>query len=501
MPGGRWDPVGVRDAVRSAFADLPPDLLLTDEDLLASYAADECPVQQLAGDTAHDAGHHGPPALVLLPRTTEDVAAIMRAAYAHDVPVVTRGAGSGLSGAAAARTDGAVLSTRRMHEICEIDALERVAVVQPGVVTGDLRAAVAEHGLLYPPDPGSVGWSTIGGNVATDAGGMCCVKYGVTGDFVLGLEAVLADGTVVRTGRRTAKGVAGYDLTSLLVGSEGTLAVITEVTLRLVPAPGPAQTLVASFDALTDAGAAVEALTYDGMALSALEIIDRTTLRAVSARTHMDLGDPSALLIAQADDEHADDTIRRASEICAAAGGEVVVSDDQSESEALMEARRQALPALEALGDWVLDDVCVPRGAVVDLLTAVERIAETEGITIGVFGHAGDGNMHPTLIHDAADPESVAAMRRAFDAITRTALDLGGTVTGEHGIGRLKRTWLREELDGGAYAVTAALKRAMDPRNILNPGCVVPEDALDSAVDDSLDGQPHLYANPRRHHA
>ena len=489
---------GVREELRAVFAHLPADVRVVDDDLLASYAADECSPKHLAAVAPGETEHSGVPALVLLPRTTEDVVAIMRAAYAHDVPVVTRGAGSGLNGAATARTDGVVLSTRRMDRVLEVDPLERLAVAQPGVVTGDLREQVAAQGLFYPPDPGSVGWSTIGGNVATNAGGMCCVKYGVTGDFVIGLEAVLADGTVMRTGRRTVKGVAGYDLTSLLVGSEGTLAVITEVTVRLVPAPAPPQTLVASFETLAAAGEAVEALVHDGVVLSMLEVLDRTTLRAVTARTRMDLGDPAALLIAQADDADARTTLARAGALCEKSGAEVVVSDDSSESEALMEARRQALPALEALGDWVLDDVCVPRGRVVDLLTTIEGIAEREGLTIGVFGHAGDGNMHPTLIHDASDPDSVAAMQRAFSAITAAALDLGGTITGEHGVGRLKRDWLRRELDDGAYAASVALKRALDPRGILNPGSVLPEDAGD---DEDLDHRPHAYANPRRHHA
>ena len=484
-----------REEVRGAFASLEADLVILDEDLLGSYAVDEVPAGQLPVEPAERA-RLGPPAVVLLPRTTAHVARMLQLASEGDVPVVTRGAGSGLSGAAAARADGAVLSTKRMDAIVEIDALERLAVVQPGVVTGDLRAAVAEQGLFYPPDPGSVGWSTIGGNVATDAGGMCCVKYGVTGDYVLGLEAVLADGSIVRTGRRTAKGVAGYDLTSLLVGSEGTLAVITEVTLRLEPAPSPPTTVVAAFPTLPQAGEAVESLVRDGVDLSALEVLDRVTLRAVSDRTRMDLGDPAALLLAQADDRHAASTAARAAELCQEAGGEVAVSDDAGESEALMEARRQALPALESLGDWVLDDVCVPRGRVVDLLRAVEQIAERESIVIGVFGHAGDGNMHPTLIHDASDPESTAAMLRAFDAITAAALELGGTITGEHGVGRLKRGWLPRELDAQAYRMSLAVKQALDPRGILNPGCVLPAGALDP------DGPGvHAYANPHRHHS
>ncbi|QWC84693.1 FAD-binding protein [Nocardioidaceae bacterium] len=501
-----------RERVRAVFAELDRALLVDDEDLLGSYARDEVPPSLLTSSEPAEAALLGPPALVLLPRTTADVSRMLRLAYEGDVPVVTRGAGSGLGAAATARVDGVVLSTRRMTGTVEVDPLERLAVAQPGVVTAELRTAAAAAGLFYPPDPGSLAWSTIGGNVATNAGGMCCVKYGVTGDYVLALEAVLADGTVLRTGRRTAKGVAGYDLTSLLVGSEGTLAVVTEVTVRLVPAPQTPMTLVASFDSLGRAGEAVEALVHDGVSLSALEVLDRTTLRAVAAHTGMDLGEPAAMLLAQADDAGGHATIARAAGLCEKVGAEVVVSDDAVESAALMEARRQALPALEVLGDWLLDDVCVPRGRVVALLEAVERIAADTGLTIGVFGHAGDGNMHPTLIHDASDPASVAAMRRAFDAVTRAALDLGGTVTGEHGVGRLKRDWLRTELDDGAYAASVALKQALDPRGILNPGAVLPptlpHDLVEIRAAGELDGSPPvadspgvagvMVANPRR---
>ncbi|NYD59572.1 glycolate oxidase [Nocardioides marinisabuli] len=450
------------------FDTLGPDLVTTDPDLVASYARDE---------TALGVSGGAGPVAVVSPRTTADVAAVLAIAHEHRVPVVVRGAGSGLSGAASAPEGSVVLSTRRLTRVLEVDPDERLAVVQPGVVTGDLRAAVAEVGLFYPPDPGSVAFSTIGGNVATNAGGMCCVKYGVTGDFVLGLEVVLADGTVTRTGRRTAKGVAGYDLTALLVGSEGTLGVVTEITLRLLPAPAPARTLVATFPGLAAAGAAVAAVTRAGLDLSMLEIMDRTTLDAVDELTGMGLGadgTPAAMLLAQCDGEDAPAVLERMAALCEDAGAEdVVAADDAAEGEALLEARRQALPALERLGDWVLDDVCVPRGRVVELLEAVERVAEQEALTIGVFGHAGDGNMHPTIVHDAADPASVAAATRAFDAITAAALELGGTITGEHGVGRLKRDWLARELDPGAMAMSRAVKGALDPLGILNPGAVL----------------------------
>ncbi len=450
------------------FDRLGPDLVATDPDVVASFARDE---------TALGVPRGAGPLAVVSPRSTADVATALAIAHEHRVPVVVRGAGSGLSGAASAPDGSVVLSTRRLARILEIDPVERIAVVQPGVVTGDLRTAVAEAGLFYAPDPGSVAFSTVGGNVATNAGGMCCLKYGVTGDFVLGLEVVLADGTVTRTGRRTAKGVAGYDLTSLLVGSEGTLGVVTEVTLRLLPAPGPARSLVATFGSVGAAGAAVAAVTRAGLDLSMLEIMDRTTLDAVDRLTGMGLGSggtPAAMLLAQSDAPGAAEALEQMAALCAADGAlDLAVADDPAEGEALLEARRQALPALQRLGDWILDDVCVPRGRVVALLEGVERVATAEALTIGVFGHAGDGNMHPTIVHDTTDPASVAAASRAFDAITALALDLGGTITGEHGVGRLKRDWLARELDPGAVAMSRAVKQALDPRGILNPGCVL----------------------------
>jgi len=452
------------DPITSAFGDLDAGLFTTDPDLLAGLAHDESRLT----DRALPAG-------VLSPRSTRDVADMARRAHAHGVPLVARGAGSGLSGAANAPAGSVVLRTHRLASILEIDTVERLAVVQPGVITADLRAAAREVGLFYPPDPGSVASCTVGGNVATDAGGMCCVKYGVTGDFVLGLEVVLADGTVVRTGRRTAKGVAGYDLTSLFVGSEGTLGIITEITLRLLPAPAAAQTLVATFDRLTDAGRAVAAIATSGLPVSMLEIMDRTTLRAVDRRTGMgfDAG-VAAMLLAQADDPAAAATVTALGELCASHGaGDVATSTDPEEAELLLEARRQALPALEALGDWLLDDVCVPRSRIVSLLEGVETIAAAESLTIGVFGHAGDGNMHPTVIYDQSDPAGRACAQRAFDAITRLALDLGGTITGEHGVGRLKTGWLAQELDPATLALHRSVKDALDPSGILNPGAVL----------------------------
>ncbi|MFD1860540.1 FAD-binding protein [Aeromicrobium camelliae] len=444
-------------ALPLSFRDLPQGVVIDDPDLLPSYARDQ---SRFTDSTT--------PIAVLAPRTTDEVAACVRACHEAKLAVVTRGAGTGLSGGANAVENGVVLSLHRMNQILSIDPVERLAVVQPGVNTAELRAAVAEQGLMYPPDPGSVASCSIGGNVATNAGGMCCVKYGVTRDFVEELEVVLADGRVMRTGTRTVKGVAGYDLTSLFVGSEGTLGVVTEIVVRLVPAPRPPLTLVATFDDLASAGAAVSAITAAGLALSAVEILDRTTLQAVDAMTHMGLGDAAAMLLVQADSDDAASLLVEVEKLAAAAGAvDIAVSEDPEEAAMLMEARRLALPALERLGEWLLDDVCVPRSRVVELIAAVEDIAADTGLTIGVFGHAGDGNLHPTLIFDEASRD---AALKAFDRITEAALALGGTITGEHGVGRLKADWLTRELDPVALELQRALRRTFDPEGLLNPG-------------------------------
>lgn len=449
-------------AAVAAIAELERSIVVTDPDLIVSFARDQ------STGTAH-----GIPAAVLLPRSTSEVSQCLESARRHGALVVVRGAGSGLSGGANAEEGCLVLSTQRLDQILDLDAEERLITVQPGVVTAAVRAAATERGLFYPPDPGSVDFCSIGGNVATNAGGMCCVKYGVTSDFVQALEVVLADGTVLRTGTRTAKGVVGYDLRHLFTGSEGTLGVITEITLRLVPRPTEATTLVATFSSLEDAGEAVGEIFARHLSVSMLELLDETTVRAVDAHAEMRLGDQvGAMLLVQADDLAAKQTMHDISSLCVGTALDVAVSSDPEESRLLVEARRLALPALERLGDWILDDVCVPRGNIVDLVRGIEQISADVGLTIGVFGHAGDGNMHPTIIFDKSSPESAAAAQRAFDQITALALRLGGTVTGEHGTGRLKRDWAREELDETSLDVQRRIKAALDPAGVLGSASV-----------------------------
>ncbi|MFI6161954.1 glycolate oxidase [Micromonospora haikouensis] len=448
--------------------------VLTDPDLLRMHERDEA-----------DLCASGTPLVVVRPRDTAQVAGVVRAAARHGVPVVPQGARTGLAGAANAVDGAVVLSTVAMDRILEIDPVARIAVVQPGVVNATLAGAVRREGLYYPPDPGSWESSTIGGNVATNAGGMCCVKYGVTTEYVLGLEVVLASGEVLRTGRRTAKGVAGYDLTRLFVGSEGTLGVITEVTVALRPAPEESLTLVAVFDSTADAGTAVAQIAAKGLTPSLLELLDRTHLRAIEAYQPMGLRtDAQALLLAAVDTgSRAADDLARIAEVCEAAGAdEVYAATDAVEAAALLQARRLAHPAMEKFaadtypggnGGLVIDDVAVPRGALAELLDGVARIAEECAVPIGVVGHAGDGNLHPNIVVDRADPASVERGRRAFDEIMRLGLELGGTCTGEHGVGLLKRDWLAREIGPVGVRVHQAIRSALDPTGLFNPGKVL----------------------------
>lgn len=451
-------------ALRDLREVLPSAQIITDPSILESYRSDQ------AGTVG--AGH---PSVVVMPSETAHVQAICRIASRHAVPIVARGEGSGLSGGANA-TDGCiVLSSRRMNQILEIDAANLVARVQPGVINGDLKRAVAEVGLWYTPDPASQDISSIGGNLATNAGGLCCVKYGVTRDSVLSLDVVLADGRLARLGHATVKDVAGYDLVGLMVGSEGTLGIITEATLRLRPPQPTASTVVATFAALSAAGQAIAAIR-SSVVPALLEVLDRTTIRAVDDLARMGLDrDAAALVVAQSDAGSGvaeTDEIRRH---CAEAGATfVAVSTDPDEADMLLQARRLAYPALEQRGATLLDDVAVPVGRIAELLAAVEVIAEETGTVIGTFGHAGDGNMHPTVVFDRDDEGSVAAAREAFRRIISSALDLGGTITGEHGVGLLKQPYLGDALDETARWMHRRIKQALDPDGILNPGKAVP---------------------------
>jgi glycolate oxidase len=454
--------------VTALRAALPPDRVLTDPALTSSYLHDEA-----------EWAPYGRPEAVVRARSTDEVAAVVRACAAARVPVVARGAGTGLSGGANAVDGCVLLSLEAMRDIRLIDPAERLAVVGPGVVNDDLRAAVAEHGLWYPPDPASSPWSTIGGNVATNAGGLCCVKYGVTRDYVLALEAVTAAGEVVRVGRRTAKGVAGYDLVGLLVGSEGTLAVITEVTVRLRPLrAAPTRTVVGFFDTLAAVGEAVAGVTGAGLQPAIFELVDRHCLRAVQEWKRMELpDDAAALLLAQSDlpgEAGEAEVAALLAEFERAGARDAMASTDEVEAEALFAARRLAYPALEQRGDAVLtEDVCLPRGQLATMLERIEQIGQRHEILIANVAHAGDGNLHPLMVTPRGDDAARVRSQAAFEEIVDTAIDLGGTVTGEHGVGLLKRRGMRRELGPVALRLQRAIKAAWDPDDLLNPGKVV----------------------------
>ncbi|RSS83634.1 FAD-binding protein [Streptomyces sp. WAC05292] len=444
------------------LAGLPAEALVTDPDVTTSYATDMaafCPA--------------GTPAALVLPRTAEQVQHVMRTATALRVPVVPQGARTGLSGGANA-TDGCILlSLVKMDRILEINTVDRTAVVEPGVVNAVLSRAVAEKGLSYPPDPSSWEQCTIGGNIGTGSGGLCCVKYGTTAEYVLGLDVVLADGRLLRTGRTTAKGVAGYDLTRLFVGSEGSLGIVVRAVLALRPAPPRQLALAAEFPSAAAACAAVCAVMEAGLTPSLLELMDGTTVRAVNALGRMELPETTeALLLAAFDTPHAPEELAETGRLCTAAGATAVVpAEDEAETRLLLQARRTALPALDALRPaTMIDDVCVPRSRLADMLDGTAAIARAHGLVVGVCAHAGDGNTHPVLCFDPEDEDEARRARASFDEIMALGLALGGTITGEHGVGVLKKEWLARELGPVGLDVQQAVKQAFDPLGLLNPG-------------------------------
>jgi glycolate dehydrogenase FAD-linked subunit len=447
-------------------AELPDLRLLTEHADTDAYRNDET-----------DFLEGGWPLAVAFPTSTAQVSTIVRLAAAHRTPIVPRGAGTGLSGGATAIDGALTLVTRAMDRILEIDEANLVAVVQPGVLNADLGRAAAEHGLFYAPDPASFEICSIGGNLAENSGGLRCLKYGVTRDAVLALEVVLADGSVIRTGGKTVKDVAGYSLTHLFVGSEGTLGIITEATLRLRPAPPPKLTLLAFFPSVHAAGAAVSGCTQAGLVPVTLELMDRFTIQAVNAAMGLDLPqDAEAMLMIESDlgGAAAEDELDRAERACQAAGAsQVVRAKDATEADWLREARRKAHPSLDKLGLARMDDVGVPRSRVPELLEAIERIGLEEELRIGVFGHAGDGNFHPTYVVERDDPTAPARVERARHRIYEAALGLGGTTTGEHGTGLAKKGVLEAQRGPDALRVMRAVKAALDPLGILNPGKVV----------------------------
>lgn len=461
MSGMTSLPGPVLDALRAAVG---AEHVRTAAGDLAAYARDATPL------------FHRRPDAVVFPGSAAEVAAVLRIATEHRVPVVPRGAGSNLAAATVPTRGGIVLVLTRMNRILEISPDELLARVEPGVTNAALADAAAARGLLFAPDPGSRTVATVGGNVATCAGGLRGLKYGVTRNYVLGLEAVLPTGEIIRTGGRLWKDVAGYDLTRLLTGSEGTLAVITEVTVALLPAPAQSGTGVAYFPSLADAGRAVARVLRGGLVPATLEFLDRRCIAAVEEYAGLGLRlDAGALLLFGDDGSPATvaDSLARIGEACTAEGAlEVTCAREVAESEALLAARRCALPALSRLGSLtILEDATVPRPRIAEMVDRIDRIAEKHGVTIATFGHAGDGNLHPTcVLPSAEDTEAVRAAERAFADVFAAAIDLGGTITGEHGVGAAKLAYLPARLGEDQMALLRRIKAAFDPAGILNPG-------------------------------
>jgi glycolate dehydrogenase FAD-linked subunit len=449
------------DVLAGLIAGLPDGTVITDPAVTEGYRQDR----------AFDPSA-GKPLAVVRPRRTEEVQTVLRWATANRVPVVTRGAGSGLSGGATALDGGIVLSTERMRDIT-VDPVTRTAVCQPGLFNAEVKKAAAEHGLWYPPDPSSFEICSIGGNIATNAGGLCCVKYGVTTDYVLGMQVVLADGTAVRLGGPRLKDVAGLSLTRLFVGSEGTLGVITEVTLRLLPAQNASSVVVASFASVQ---AAVDAVLGVAARLrpSMLEFMDSVAINAVEDTLRMDLDRGAAAMLVAGSDERGRAGSEDAEVIAAVfaenAATEVFSTDDPDEGEAFVAARRFCIPAVESKGSLLLEDVGVPLPALGKLVTGIARIAAERDVMISVIAHAGDGNTHPLIVYDPADAAMVERAHLAFGEIMDLAVGLGGTITGEHGVGRLKRPWLAGYLGPEVMDLNQRIKHALDPQGILNPG-------------------------------
>lgn len=440
--------------------------VLTDPNRLGAYQRDR----------AYDP-HVVAPRAVVVAESTEDVQATLRYANDRRIPVVVRGLGSSLSGGSSSHTPSLVLSLEKLTDIA-VDPTYGVAVAGAGAINTDVKRAAAQEGLWYPPDPSSQDFCSIGGNVATNAGGLCCVKYGVTRDYVLGLTVVLADGEVLKLGGKNIKDVAGLPLLDLFIGSEGTLGVVTEVTVRLVPQPVAPATLVAFFPSLEAASAAVVGIK-SRLVPSMAELMDRTAINAVEDEMNMGLDrEAAAFLVVQLDSgSGADEDVTFVEEQCLGNGAsECFFTLDPEEGEMFITARREGIPAVEKLGPLLLEDVGVPVPQLPALMAGINDIAARRDITIAMVAHAGDGNTHPLLVLDPQDDAQQARAQMAYGEIMDLAISLGGTITGEHGVGRLKQPWLTDQVGERAYALTRQIKSVFDPNGILNPGVIVADD-------------------------
>jgi glycolate oxidase len=417
----------------------------------------------------------GTPGAVVFPKTTAQVAACVRLAAEHGVPVVTRGSGTGLSGGSVPSPGSLVLCLVEMNAILDVDVRNLTLRAQCGVITQRIDEAAAPHGLFYPPDPGSLKISTIGGNVAENSGGLRGLKYGVTRDYVMGLEVVLPDGSVARLGNACVKDVAGYSMKDLFIGSEGTLGIVTEVLLRLVPRPEARRTLLAVFDRMEDAAQTVSAIIAARIIPCTLEFLDKMTVCCVEAYAKIGLPvDCEAVLLMETDGHPAavEQEAGRMAELATAHGARSVrAARDEAEALGLAAARRNAFSALARVKPTtILEDITVPRSELAAMVAFIAQTAEKLNLQVGTFGHMGDGNLHPTFLTNERDAAEMERVHLALETIVEKALDLGGTITGEHGVGLAKKPWLKKQVGDSSYALMKLVKSALDPRRLLNPG-------------------------------
>lgn len=419
------------------------------------------------------------PGVVVFPENTKQIQELILLARQTKTPIYPRGAGTCLSGGPVPLSKGVVVSFQRMNKILEIDPDNLTATVQPGVIVADLNAAVSKYGLLYPPDPGSMATSTIGGNVAENAGGLRGLKYGVTKHYIMGMEVVMPTGEIFRFGGKTVKNVTAYDFTHLFVGSEGTLGIITEIICKLIPAPKYRKSMLAIFERLEDAGKTVTDIVRAHVIPATLEIMDKVTIQTVENFAKVGLPtDAEALLLIEVDGMGKDSVeweAEKCVEIIKQNNGKYKIAETDAERDSLWQARRAALPALAQVKPaTILEDATVPRTKLVDMLVGVQNIAKKYGLMIGTFGHAGDGNLHPTLLVDPMNKEEMEKVHKAVDEIFEIALSLGGTLSGEHGIGIAKLKYLKNEIGRSGIETMRRIKQALDPDNILNPGKLIP---------------------------
>jgi len=418
------------------------------------------------------------PDAIVQPANAEEISQIVKLANREKIPVYTRGSGTNLSAGAVPMSGGIVLFTIRMNKIVEIDPIDRIAVVEPAVIVQELNVAVEKFGLIYPPDPGTVATASIGGTVAENSGGLRGLKYGVTKHYVIGLQAVLADGQIVEFGGRTAH-APGYDMVMLLTGSEGTLGIITKIVVRLMPAPAHRKSMMAVFGDLNDAGKAIADIISHNIIPATLEIMDNYTIRTVESFVKLGLPvEAEAIILAEVDGDY--DTVEqdalKMEKVLRENHGEVKVAKSSQERDQVWAARRAALPSLAKLRPSTFcEDATVPRSKVPDMLRAVIDIAQKYNVQIGTFGHAGDGNLHPTIVTDLRDKEEMKRVYQAMEEIFMTALALGGTLSGEHGIGLGKLKYMPNQFGEAGMSVMRSIKQALDPNNILNPGKMLGE--------------------------